>query len=170
MSNSIIILASSRSNGKTYEAIQIITEGSIPIVDLNTLKISPYDYEHQNIDDDYLPLMRKVVEHDLIILATPVYWYSMTAQMKIFIDRLSDLLEVGKDIGRKLRGKRLFVIASFGTSMPIGFEDPFSQTCEYLGMKYEGCSYIYNGKDEELMKRNAKEIDKARAIFKRSQK
>ncbi len=124
MSKSIIVFGSSRSNGRTLEAIKMITDDAL-IVDLNTLKISPYDYEHRNIDDDYLPLMKKVVEHDLIILATPVYWYSMSAQMKTFIDRLNDLLEVGKDIGRKLRGKRLFVIASLGTSMPKGFEEPF---------------------------------------------
>ena len=161
----IVVLGSSRGLGKTWKSVQMITEGSIPIIDLNTAKISPYDYEHRNIDDDYLSIMKTIVEHDLIILATPVYWYSMSAQMKIFIDRLSDLLEISKDTGRKLRGKRLFVIASFSTSMPEGFEKPFSQTCEYMGIKYEGCSFIYHGNDPKLLENNLKEIEKARALL-----
>ena len=55
--------------------------------------------------------------------------------MKTFIDRLSDLISIRKDLGRKLKDKRIFVIASFNTSVPKGFEEQFSQTCEYLGIK-----------------------------------
>lgn len=168
MTNPIIILGSSRSKGKTFDAVQAIigNQYSVPIIDLNTLNISPYDYEHLNSGDDCLPLMRKIVdEHDLIVLATPVYWYTMSAQMKIFLDRWSDLLKIDKETGRKLKGKRLFIIASFGTSIPKGFEDAFSQTCEYIEMIYEGCSFIYSGGDLELLKENAKQIAFARKIM-----
>ncbi len=85
--------------------------------------------------------------------------------MKTFIDRFSDLLSIRKDLGRQLRGKRILVVASFSTSMPKGFEDPFSQTCEYMGIKYEGCSFIYNGNDVELIKNNALYINKAKEIL-----
>ncbi len=167
MTNSAIIIhGSSRSSSETDQAIKtIIDDNNIPIIDLNTLKISAYDYEHRNRDDDYLVTMERVVQHELIILATPVYWYSVSAIMKIFIDRLSDLLEIRKDIGRKLRGKKLFVIASYGTSLPRGFEDPIEQTCEYLGIKYQGCSFIYNGNNPELKKFNEVEISKARKVI-----
>ena len=49
--------------------------------------------------------MEKVTEYDIIVLATHVYWYSMSAIMKKFIERLSDLLHLRKDIEYKLRGK-----------------------------------------------------------------
>lgn len=32
-------------------------------------------------------ILQKLIDADIIVLATPVYFYSMCAQMKIFIDR-----------------------------------------------------------------------------------
>jgi len=166
MTNSIILLGSSNSFGQTRKAIDIIIGNKdIPIIDLKTLDISPYDYNHNNKDDDYFPLMKKVIEHDLIVLATPVYWYSVSSFIKTFIDRLSDLLEIQKDLGRKLRGKKLFVIASFSTSLPEFFEKPIELTCEYMGIKYQGCSFIYNGEDLNLQQNNKAEIIKAKEII-----
>ncbi len=37
--------------------------------------------------DDMGEILEKLIEADVIILATPVYFYSMNAQMKAFIDR-----------------------------------------------------------------------------------
>lgn len=167
MTNPIIILGSSRSFGETRKAVEQIigTTSNIPVVDLNTLKISPYDYEHKNQDDDYFSLLEKVTNYDLIVLATPVYWYTMSAQMKIFIDRLSDLLDIKKDIGRMLRRKQAFIISSFNTSLPAGFEKPFEQTCNYMGIEYKGCSFIYAGNDVALKNQNEAQIQKAKDII-----
>lgn len=141
MKNPIIILGSSRSDGNTQKLAAALSNGSIPIVDLSQLNISPYDYEHKNSGDDYFELMEKLRLYDPVILATPVYWYTMSAIMKIFIDRLSDLLSIRKELGRALAGKHIFVLASYGTSFPDGFEEPFRQTFSYLKMKYCGCFY-----------------------------
>lgn len=141
-------------------------ERDIPLVDLNTFKISSYDYTHSNRGDDYLPLIRRVVNYNPIILATPTYWYTMSAQMKTFIDRLSDLLGIGKEIGRELRGKSLYVITTYDTSRPEGFEYPFKETCAYMGLNYLGTSFIYHGEDEALKNRNDEELRKAlQAVF-----
>lgn len=166
MQNPIVILGSNRSNGKTKETIDdILGSNQGEIVDLNQLDISPYDYEHKNIGDDYIPLMRKVVEHEIIVLATPIYWYSVSTIMKIFIDRVTDLITIEKDLGRKLRGKKLFVIASYNTSIPKSFEDPIEQTCNYLGIEYLGCSYICSNLESALATDNDLAIDKARKIL-----
>lgn len=169
MTNPIIILGSSRSHGETRKAVDLIVgTNQIPTIDLKTLNISIYDYEHQNKDDDFMPLMEGIMEHDLIVLATPVYWYTMSATMKIFLDRLTDLLEIRKDLGRKLRGKNLFIISSIGTtSLPQGFEDAFWQTAKYLNMEYEGCSFICstNNNNIEVRQFNDLEIAKARNIL-----
>ncbi|MFZ0565396.1 MAG: NAD(P)H-dependent oxidoreductase [Chlamydiales bacterium] len=154
-SNPIIILGSSRSKGDTHTAVQmIVREIPVPIIDLNKLNISYYDYDNRNRNDDFISLAEQMVEHSPIILATPVYWYSMSAIMKTFIDRWSDLIGFRKDLGRRLAGKKLFLITSYGTILPKGFEDPFSQTCSYLEMLYGGCFYFYSGKDEKLIKQN----------------
>lgn len=39
------------------------------------------------LDDDMVPLYAKLEKADVIILASPVYFYGVTAQMKAFIDR-----------------------------------------------------------------------------------
>ena len=163
---SIVILGSSRSNGETRKAVDCVIDpdGSTPIIDLKTLNISAYDYGHNNQNDDYIPLMKKVVQYDTILLATPVYWYTMSATMKIFIDRLSDLLRIDKDTGRALKGKNLFVLATFSTSIPEGFEYPFQQTCAYMEIKYLGCSLIHTGEDQALLQKNKDEYDRAKTI------
>lgn len=163
--NSIIIVGSARKNSNTLAAVKtVIHNYDLPIIDLLDYNIAPYDYEYRNKNDDYIPLMENIVKYDLIILATPVYWYSMSTTMKIFIDRLADLTDIRKDLGRKLKGKKLYIIASYHTSLPRGFQDPFEQTCKYLGIEYLGCCFINNGHNEKLTKLNNVEIDKARKI------
>jgi NAD(P)H-dependent FMN reductase len=39
-------------------------------------------------DDDMLPLLEKIKKADVLVLATPVYFYTMCAQLKTFIDRM----------------------------------------------------------------------------------
>jgi multimeric flavodoxin WrbA len=72
----------------------------------------------------------------------------MSAPLKIFFDRLSDLLETDKISGRALAGKRVWVIAT-GTeeTLPEGFEVPFRRTADYFQMMYCGCAYLYAGTD-----------------------
>ncbi|MBM3197580.1 MAG: GNAT family N-acetyltransferase [Chlamydiae bacterium] len=151
----IVIFGSSRSDGDTLQAIKaVIKDLSVPIIDLKNLNIAHYDYNYENKHDDFMAIAEKMVQHNPIILATPVYWYTMSALMKTFIDRWSDLLDTRKDIGRRLSHKELFVIACYETSLPRGFEDAFSQTCDYLDMQYKGCLYFYSGEDPELAKDN----------------
>lgn len=163
--NPIIILGSSRSFGNTRKSVDnIIGVDMFPIVDLSNMNITPFDYEHKNKGDDFLPLMKQVVTYDTIVIATPVYWYSMSSQIKIFFDRITDLLTIEKDLGRQLRGKNLFVIANFDASYPKGFEYPFQQTCDYLGIKYLGTSMVYVGEEnQEFLNNNKDEIAKARS-------
>ncbi|GAB4187400.1 MAG: hypothetical protein Tsb0015_06060 [Simkaniaceae bacterium] len=153
--NVIIIFGSSRSDGNTKRAINAFDpENKAALVDLNDVKISPFDYEHKNFEDDYIDLMEKIIKYEHIVLATPVYWYTMSAQIKIFVDRLSDLLTIRKDLGKKLSGKKLSVLASYSTSLPEGFELAFSQTCNYMDMKYIGCFFHYAGDDKKLLLNN----------------
>ena len=157
MAKAIAIMGSSRSKGNTYKALRDLDpKGEMTFVDLRELDISVYDYDHENRGDDFLPLMEKVVEHDVIVLATPVYWYTMSAQLKIFLDRITDCMTIEKDLGRKLRGKKAFILTSH--SHPVeekGFEYPLEATVKYLGMEYGGCFYHYTGEDKELLAKNA---------------
>jgi hypothetical protein len=57
----------------------------------------------------------------------------------VFFDRTTDLLTIEKDRGRKLRGKSMAAISSSGCGESgENFCLPFSESAEYLGIKYLG--------------------------------
>lgn len=137
----IIILGSSRKDGDTKKMVdELVNISNWDCIDLNDYNISYYDYEHKNLDDDYLSLMRQIIaNYDVLIFATPVYWYSMSGIMKVFFDRITDLLDSEKDLGRKLRGKSMAALScSVGDNLGENFWLPFSETARYLGMNYLG--------------------------------
>lgn len=137
----IIILGSSRKNGNTTKIVdEIAKEHHIDVVNLSDYNISYYDYESKNIEDDFLPLIKKIIEnHDTFIFATPIYWYNMSGIMKVFFDRFSDLIRIEKETGRKLRGKKIGVISnSHDNEIEESFYIPFQKTADYLGMEYLG--------------------------------
>lgn len=138
---SIIILGSSRNDGDTSKVVNLLKEKSDwDLIDLNDYDFSYYDYAHKNAGDDFLPMMRNIINnYDTLIFATPVYWYSMSGIMKVFFDRITDLLEIEKDLGRKLRGKNMAALScSIGNHLGDQFWLPFSETAKYLGMNYLG--------------------------------
>lgn len=141
MKKAIILLGSSNSKGETYQMVKYISDQTTyPIVDLKTKNILPFDYDFNNRHDDFLPLIKEIVDqYELVIFATPVYWYTMSGTMKIFFDRISDCLKTEKETGRKLRGMQMAVVSS-GSDMMLkeGFYMPFKESANYLGMKYVG--------------------------------
>jgi len=159
----VVIVGSSRKNGDTTEIVNhLIKESNWDIIDLNNYEIGYYDYEHLNRNDDYLSLMKRIIEnYDTLIFATPVYWYSMSGIMKVFFDRITDLLEIEKDLGRKLRGKKMGVIScSTGNNLGDYFWLPFSETAKYLGMEYLGDIHTIVGENNsQKLKQFIKKIE-----------
>lgn len=137
-------MGSSNSMGDTYGVCKsIVDQHGFKFQDLNELVIMPYDYDHENRDDDFLGFMKHVLNsYDSIILATPVYWYTMSGIMKNFLDRFTDLLTIKKEMGRQLRGKSLMTISvSNSDDCPEEYPMPFKRSAGYLGMEWKG--YIH---------------------------
>lgn len=140
-SKKVIIVGSSRKQGNTTKIIGVIAKhNDVDIINLSDYQFSYYDYESKNREDDFLPLMKKLLSnYDTFIFATPIYWYSMSGIMKVFFDRFSDLLRIEKPTGRQLRGKEFAVISnSHDDEIDYDFYIPFRKSAEYLGMKYIG--------------------------------
>jgi multimeric flavodoxin WrbA len=142
----LVILGSARPDGETRRAVEIAFPGNADLIVLAHHHIGGYDYAHANDGDGFRSLMDALLKHDRIVFATPVYWYAMSAPLKIFFDRLTDLTENYKAQGKSLKGKQAWAIAS-GTEeiLPEGFEVPFRRTCEYFSMAYRGAAYLYTG-------------------------
>ncbi len=87
------------------------------------------------IKDDMQDLYRQIVKSELIILASPIYWWSVTAQMKLFIDRLYG---INKDCGRK----KVMMLMTYGGELPNSgpetVEKLFREICAYLHLEVAG--------------------------------
>jgi uncharacterized cupin superfamily protein/RimJ/RimL family protein N-acetyltransferase len=144
----LIIFGSARSDGNTRKAVDLVfpERDRVTFCDLNDFAIQPYSYSAEP-KDDFLKVIELVISRQTIVFATPVYWYAMSTTLKIFFDRLTDLITRQKQLGRSLTGKRVFLIAS-GTDpkLPPGFEVPFQKTSDYFSMKYSaGIYFEFNG-------------------------
>jgi len=145
----LVILGSARVDGETRKAIDIaFAPGTIDLLTLAQHHIGGYDYAHGNAEDGFGVVADAMHAADKIVFATPVYWYAMSAPLKIFFDRLTDLTETRKAQGKFLAGKKVWVIAN-GTEedLPEGFEIPFARTAAYFGMSYRGIAYLQTGTD-----------------------
>ena len=72
------------------------------------------------LDDDMQILYPKLREADAVVYASPIYWFTVTAQLKLFIDRCygmgSDTYAVESHV---LAGKRIGVLLTFGGDDPF---------------------------------------------------
>ncbi len=98
--NVLTVMGSPRTNGNTDILIARIAAGArrggaaVEVVRLGGLEIRECDGCHAcwrgrrcTKDDDMQGLYPKIGGSDVIVFATPVYWYGPTALMKAFIDR-----------------------------------------------------------------------------------
>ena len=58
-------------------------------------------------DDDFNTIAPDILEADTVVFSTPVYWYSIPAQIKAVLDKMFSFCVAGKDIA----GKECAIIA-----------------------------------------------------------
>jgi multimeric flavodoxin WrbA len=98
-------------------------------------------------DDDMQLLYPKVKAADAILIAGPVYWFTIGAQTKLFMDRLYAL---GSEEGYGLCGKKIGIILTYADEDPFrsgavnalrAFQDSFHYVgAEIVGMVYGAAS------------------------------
>ncbi|MDR6240205.1 flavodoxin family protein [Aureibacter tunicatorum] len=156
----IIFLGTARKKGNTHQVAKLLAEETgFEFRDLSEYTVGPYDYEYNNSEDDFIALAEEMVKYDKIVLASPVYWYTMSAQLKAFIDRFSDLVRVRKDLGRALEDKKMYVLScGSGDFCPEHFTEPFKYSANYLNMNFQNHLHTWGEKDgrpisEEIVER-----------------
>jgi len=94
------------------------------------------------IDDDMQIIYPKLIEADSWVIASPVYWFNMSAQTKLWMDRCFALLAYGSNAFRK----NIVIAMSYGDTDPVTsgcinalrtFQDAF----RYVGAKIVGTVY-----------------------------
>ena len=72
------------------------------------------------IDDDMQPIYQKLIDTDAWVIASPVYWFTMSAQTKLFMDRCFALFN---------NKKEAFAGKSIAIAMSYADPDPFLSGC-----------------------------------------
>lgn len=95
-----VLFGGSRPEGNTAELTQYALEGlDYNWVDITQYQLNPVrdvrheDYFIESYEDDYKQLIDLVLESDTVIFASPVYWYSISASLKAFIDHWSETMQ-----------------------------------------------------------------------------
>jgi multimeric flavodoxin WrbA len=68
------------------------------------------------LNDDMQKLYPKLRNADAIVVASPIYWFTISAQTKLFMDRWYAL---GSDEGYELAGKRFGIILTYADADPF---------------------------------------------------
>ncbi len=95
------------------------------------------------------PLSKSVAtlpQYDVVLFSTPLYWWSYTAQLKIFIDRMYSLGKFGGDSGYRmaLAGKTLALIATGGGDIEDNLailESQLKNPAEMMGCVFHSCLF-----------------------------
>jgi multimeric flavodoxin WrbA len=106
--------------------------------------------------DDMQNIYPLIAKSDLIILASPIYWWSITAQMKLLIDRI-----YGMDFtcGRKKVALLMTYEGELPNSGPETTEILFKEICEYIKADAAAVMGVCTGKVQ--VKDNQKALDDA---------
>ena len=93
------------------------------------------------IDDEAKPVLAKMIKVDAIVMATPLYFYGPSAQLKLIFDRMFSLYKWDNEANTMrtlLKGKAFVLIASAYENIGLeALEKPFRLTADYTGMKFK---------------------------------
>ncbi len=146
----LVIYGSSRKNGNT-EALTKTVLNQLNKSSFDEVYLLDYHIEHivderhaiggfQKVDDDYELLEKELLNHDAILFATPLYWYSMSGRLKNFIDRWSQSIRNDTyDFKEMMKGKKIYVIIVGGATAPLTalpLVQQFQLISNFMGMEF----------------------------------
>ncbi len=86
------------------------------------------------LDDDLRDLFPKIRQADAIVIASPIYWFTVSAQTKLLMDRWYAL---GGPEGHAFKGKRFGIVLTYADA------DPFSSgAVNALRTFQDGLNYV----------------------------
>lgn len=154
----LILSASPKKNGNTAILVDWFAEGvrskggQAEIINTAFLKyktngcISCRACQKRNeyecvINDEVRPVLAKMIKADVIVMATPLYFFGPSAQLKLVFDRMFSLYKWDNQAGimqTPLKGKALVLLASAFEDVGLdALEKPFALTAKYTGMKFK---------------------------------
>ena len=141
-----LLFNGSPRQGNTCTALEALKKGleniqglDLQEVNADAVSVSPCmacevcgTSSHCVADDDTNDIIDAVVAADVIVFATPVYWWGMTAQLKVIIDKFYSRVDTLKKLEKKIG---VIVIGEAEQDDPQYEIIPkqFACICDYLG-------------------------------------
>ena len=103
-----------------------------------------------------------------LVIASPLYWYSVSACTKLYLDYWAGWLRVpGVDFKARMRGKTMWAISAISEEDPAK-ADPLLGTlkisADYMGMRWGGELLGYANRPGDILA-NEKALTEARQLF-----
>jgi multimeric flavodoxin WrbA len=119
--------------------------------------------------DDMAGILEKMRAADAFVLASPIYFFSMSGQMKVFLDR-TYALGGGGDFSA-LKGKSVAMALTYGdvdplTSGVMNAMGTFRDAFAFLGMHHVGCVQASSGPAGGI-RENARAMEEASELGRR---
>jgi multimeric flavodoxin WrbA len=150
----LVLKGSPRENGNSSTLAEQVAAGAreagaeVESISLHTLDIRPCDacdVCHETggvciIKDDMQSLYPKLRRAQVIVVASPVYWFTISAQAKLCIDRWYAFVTEQENV---LRGKKFGIVLTYGdsdlyTSGGINAIHTFESMFRYIGAEMVG--------------------------------
>jgi multimeric flavodoxin WrbA len=171
----LILSGSPKKNGNTAALIEWFCKGAgSPETDIEIIRTALLKYKSNGctscrrcqkikeyectINDDAKPVLAKIAKADVIVIATPLYFFSASAQIKMIFDRMFSLYKWDNDAGTMetpLMGKTMILLASAFEDVGLdALEKPFVITAKYTGMNFRSLLIPNAGISGEIKKLN----------------
>ena len=103
-----------------------------------------------------------------LVIASPVYWYSVSASVKLYLDHWSGWMRVeGVDFRKRMEGKRMWAVTALSDE-DFSVADPLIETlrlsAEYMKMTFAGALIGYGNRPGDVLN-DAASMDRAREFF-----
>ncbi|MFC4101388.1 flavodoxin family protein [Paenibacillus xanthanilyticus] len=156
-----VLYGSSRRGGNSDLLADRLVEGKEAArYYLSGSRIEPIiDYRHTEPgaypEDDYRSILDGVLGADTLVIATPIYWYGISAPLKLFIDRWSQSLrEDRQGFLEAIRGKRAYLIA-VGDDEPgrkgLPIVEQFRHIFDFVGVELAGYALAEGNKPGDVL-------------------
>ncbi len=105
MEKILFVNSSPNRDGNTYRiGEELLKNKEHDVLQMADYKISQYGQVFE--DDEMKDVLKEMDKYDILVIGSPVYWYTVGGMLKTFIDRLYMLPEA-----EALRGKKLYLFA-----------------------------------------------------------
>lgn len=117
--------------------------------------------------DEVAQTVATLPEYDGIVMATPIYWWSYSAQIKIFIDRMYSLTKFAEsgEFRTPLAGKTLALLATGGGAVKNNLElleRQWKNPADMMGAPFLSCLFPNTPPEAGALKNDPSALEKAR--------